>query len=646
MKIPGNTSKFRSLTFTLAVAFLALSAIMLMISSSMNMYFSIQTQQSVIDSQQKLIAKEAADSVRGFIAEKFSELEGAVKLCDMGISTNEEQKKVLDKLLGIEHSFRQIATLDMQGNELAKVSRLSSLQVGYLNEEVLHDFFTDAEKERQISPIFIDETTSEPLIIISVPITDIFGDLKGVLVADVNLKFMWDLVAGIKVGESGTTYVVDGDGNLIAFSDISRVLRRESLIYLDEVSEFAMGNEKVHTDEAEISIGITGNQVVTTHAHLGIPDWAVVVEMPVEEAYRDVIMELTLSVAVIIMSFVLAILAGFYLSRRITRPIISLRDAAIKIGKGNLDAKIRVKTKNEVGELASAFNQMTGDLKKSRKKLEEYSRTLEEKVKERTKELEIKDKKLLSQNVDLKRLDKEKDEFISIAAHELKTPLTSIKGFAQLMQNDKIMGDKEKRKHYLELVNENTVRLYNLILDLVDSSRLSLGKLDLDITEVDASKVFSDIRENMSIVIKEKGIKPVFSMGQNIPKMSADPERLMQIIRNLIVNATHFTPKGGTISLSVMKKGDFVQFEIKDTGEGIPKEKQKHIFSRFYQADASLTRKVKGSGLGLSICQGLVELMGGKIWFKSAEGKGTTFYFTLPIYKEGAKIGKKDNGSG
>ena len=134
----------------------------------------------------------------------------------------------------------------------------------------------------------------------------------------------------------------------------------------------------------------------------------------------------------------------------------------------------------------------------------------------------------------------------------------------------------------------------------------------------------------MGLMIKQKGITPVFSIQKNLPKLKADPERTLQIIRNLIVNAIHFTEKG-EISLKISKQNNYVQFEVSDTGEGIPKDKQKFIFSKFYQADQSLTRKVKGSGLGLSVSKGLVELMHGKIWFKSVEGKGTTFYFTLPL---------------
>ena len=204
-----------------------------------------------------------------------------------------------------------------------------------------------------------------------------------------------------------------------------------------------------------------------------------------------------------------------------------------RVESGNFKELIQIKNKDEIGNLALAFNQMTKNLKNSREKIEDYSKNLENKVKERT-------KKLQKANAKLKELDKEKDEFISIAAHELKTPLTSIKGFAQLMNADAVMKDKDKMKHYLGLVNSNTVRLYNLILDIVDSSRLSLGKLKLEIKEVDANEIFNDVKENMSIVISENGITPEFSIERGIRKIMADPERLLQIIRNLVVNATHF----------------------------------------------------------------------------------------------------------
>lgn len=493
------------------------------------------------------------------------------------------------------------------------------------------------------------------------------SELAGVLGFDIPTTSMFTEFVNIDPSESSYTLIVKNNGDFISssekiFTDFgmdagdsnimgSRVIKDQQLSGIftstgKKEGVFMIEADAEHTQRIVTfsSISSFGGKLLTVSPLDEIIQVQKEKASEIQQAINNVAINGILYVVVI--TLIIIFMSFYFSDNNIIKPVTRLKEGIENLEKTGFGSKIPVTSRDEIGELTISFNEMAGNLKESRKKLEDYSRNLEKKVKDRTRELEVKDKKLLMQNDELKRLDKEKDEFISIAAHELKTPLTSIKGFAQLMQNDKVMGDKGKRKHYLELINQNTVRLYNLILDLVDSSRLSLGKLSLDISEVDVNKISNDIKENMSMVIKEKGITPAFSIGEGLPKVSADPERLMQVIRNLMVNAIHFTSKGGTISLSILKKGDFVQFDIKDNGEGIPKEKQNHIFSRFYQADSSLTRKVKGSGLGLSICQGLVQLMGGKIWFKSVEGKGTSFYFTLPIYKAGAKSGKKNNDSG
>jgi len=398
--------KFRSLTFTIAIAFLALSMSLLVIASGLDIYFSFQAQQEVVSEQQQMVAREAANSVSDFVSEKFSVMEAAVRVGELIDASRESRGLIMEKLLGIEDSFRQLSLLDAHGREIAVTSRLSHAESGSLTDRAGDEMFSHLSGgENYISSIYIDEITSEPMVIMAVPIRDIFGKSEGTLIAEVNLKFMWDLVGRMQIGKKGLAYVVDMDGNLIAFGDISQVLRGDNLAYLEEVAEF-MNNEKHAKGEVRISTGIIGTSVVSNHVSLGVPDWAVVVELPVDEAYEDVFVELSLLGMVLVLSFVLAIVSGFYLSRRITRPIINLRDAAIRIGKGSLDTQIRVKAGNEVGELASAFNQMTIDLKKSRKELEEYSKNLEEKVKERTKELEKSKKELEETNYDLERFNK------------------------------------------------------------------------------------------------------------------------------------------------------------------------------------------------------------------------------------------------
>ena len=292
-----------------------------------------------------------------------------------------------------------------------------------------------------------------------------------------------------------------------------------------------------------------------------------------------------------------------------------------------IDVEISGKVvRNDKGKIVG-LQGATRDITKRKiaeKKLKEAYESLEIRVKERTAELE-------QAYNELKSLDKQKDMFISIAAHELKTPLTTIQGFTQVLKDKSIPLDIKQKENYLNLINKNTQRLYNLILDLLDSTRLSLGKIKIDLCNVDVRKVFSEVNDSMEVIIKEKGITPKFNLEKGMPKIMADPQRVMQVLRNLIINAVHATAKGGTISLTARRKGNLMQFEVKDTGIGIPKADQKYLFSRFYQADDSQRKKFTGSGLGLSICKGMIELMNGKIWFESQSGKGTTFYFTLPV---------------
>jgi len=351
---------------------------------------------------------------------------------------------------------------------------------------------------------------------------------------------------------------------------------------------------------------------------------------------------LSIVIILVITSYML-----YNLSSTLKEPLAELMKGTEKISLFDFNYRINITANNELAELAESFNSMTELLQKSKAALEEYNKNLENKVSERTSELENRDKQLLDinrkleeanahmdeANRKLKALDVQKDEFISVAAHELKTPLTSIKGFTQVLNDKTIFSDTEKSSHYLDLISKNTERLYDLVVDLVDSSRISMGKLKLNIDTIDVYDLFNDIKENTSFSIQSKGLSAEFNIAENLPKITGDYERTMQVLRNFISNSTKFTTQG-MILLHVYCEGDYVRFDVKDTGQGIPDENKASIFSRFYQVDSTMTRKVGGSGLGLSICKGLVEGMGGKIGFESELGKGSTFYFKLPVVAE------------
>jgi signal transduction histidine kinase len=231
---------------------------------------------------------------------------------------------------------------------------------------------------------------------------------------------------------------------------------------------------------------------------------------------------------------------------------------------------------------------------------------------------------------ELKKLDKKKDEFISIASHELQTPMASMHGFSQLLQDKKVFKDKEKRKKYLKIIENETTRLSKMVKNMLNLSRIDMGTLSFDVEDVDVNEFLEEIQLQMEHTAKEKRLKLIVETNEKLSKMRVDKEKLRQILINLITNSIKYTEKG-SITVSAEQQDDSIKFTVADTGIGIPKSKHEKIFERFYQVESPFTRKVLGAGLGLSIVKEFVDVMDGKIWLKSKVGKGSTFYFILPI---------------
>ncbi len=354
----------RSLAATLTTALLVLSLGTVLVVN-LTLFFLIgRAIQDSINSQQTLAAQEAANVVASFIQEKFSVLETAVKLGAPTAASPEEQKRTLEDLLGLDRAFRQSILFDSQGQDLVKVSRVSQTAAEQLLDRVEGDLFAQARQgNRYISSVYIDEATSEPMVVMAVPAVDILGDFQGTLLAEVNLKFMWDLVDRLKVGETGLAYVVDRQGNLLALGDISRVLRGENTSQLEAVGRFMRSSASADTAATSISRGINGTRVVGTFVPLGVPDWAVVTELPLGEAYQSGIQTTVISAIVALVVALLAGLLAVYLSRRLIRPVLDLTTTAGRIAAGETDLQAAVKGPAEVVSLATAFNSMTAQLR-------------------------------------------------------------------------------------------------------------------------------------------------------------------------------------------------------------------------------------------------------------------------------------------
>jgi len=317
---------------------------------------------SIIAGQQSLIAQEAADTVKGFIQEKLRVLSVAAYISNFENSSSEERGLALSRLLGMEPSFRHITLLNQQLKEVYSLSRTSSQAMTKLATETKAQIEEHLRRgENYVGAVYIDETTFEPMVLTAVPIKNVFGDLRGALVTEINLKFMWDLVASLQIGEKGVAYVVDRKGNLLAFTDVSRVLRGENLSGLTEVAAFIKQESPV-AGQISVARGIFDTQVLTSHIPLVEPDWAVVVELPLSEAYAPVTRAVIVSILITLFSLALAVFVGRYLARQITKPLIKLRDATRTISEGNLDTEIDITSADEIGELAATFNHMVQNI--------------------------------------------------------------------------------------------------------------------------------------------------------------------------------------------------------------------------------------------------------------------------------------------
>ncbi len=384
MKFPQKQSQApQSLATTLAVSFFTLSAVVLLISAALQIFFNVRSQEEIVTGQQQLLAQDAAKTVSGFVQEKFSVLETAAQLIKPSATSREEQEQILNRLIGLQPALRQVVLLDTQEQPLSQASRLSttaSRLVEQLKDEVLVGI---RQHQRYISPVYFDATTSEPLVIMAVPAANALGDLQGTVVSEVNLKFMWDLVYQLGAGGTGEAYVVDRQGRLLAYSsDIARVLERETVAEVGEVSEFMADPEAVDSVTGEIYTGIGGTAVIGTFVPLDTPDWAVVVEQPWAEAYRSVILLGGFAVGGALAIAVLGGLVGVYMARRLAGPLVNLMGTANRITGGELELQAAVAGPAEVSSLALAFNSMTGQLRQT-------LAGLEEQVTARTHRLEI-----------------------------------------------------------------------------------------------------------------------------------------------------------------------------------------------------------------------------------------------------------------
>jgi signal transduction histidine kinase len=289
-----------------------------------------------------------------------------------------------------------------------------------------------------------------------------------------------------------------------------------------------------------------------------------------------------------LLAVIVALGVTFFISRNILFPVRALTAAAHKWGKGDLSQRVTITDKSEIGDMAATFNSMAANLER---------------------------------DIQLRR------EMIADVAHELRSPLTNIRGYLEAVRDNIVQPDEKT----IGTIYDETMMLSRLIADLQELSLAESGELKLYCENIDSPDLIKQAISAVQGKALGKGLALDMDTPAGLPQIYVDPLRIKQVLLNLLGNAIAHTPRGGAITVAAIENGDMIDISVTDTGEGIPADELENIFERFHRVDKSRTRATGGSGLGLTIARSLVEAHGGKITVKSELGKGSHFSFTLPI---------------
>lgn len=701
--------------------------------------------------RQQLIAEKTADNVDNFLASKVNSLTFQSQSTAMSELDETETKINLAFLMKGDDSLENVALVNNKGQETIAFSRQGELSV--LNDISSSDAFkatTFLAGKEYVGPITYNEA-SEPLITIAVPVlkydtsqnlgdlsTAEFGeyknpeDIQAVIIAKYNLKNLWESVLSTKIGDGGYAYVVDDRGNLVAHPEKDFLSKNKNLSSTAAVQDVI--NNQFETRQATSEVGTT---VINTPKETARANWAVIVEEPVSSIFSSIDYFIRVCTIIGIVVSIMALVMSLIFRKQIVAPIQKLTIGAKKIGSGDFDHSIKLKNKDELQELATAFNSMGLSIKELVRDLSDKNITLnieQAKLNSILRSVsdgvialnvrgeiisinppaaklvdklpdELQGKKLdeifhwvheakkftpkldktgithytellLSHGDDVsyldlvvsvidrkdselaviitihdltpgRELDVMKLDFVAIAAHELRTPLTVVRGYLNLINASAV--------HQLTIYNiENLQKaiigadqLSSLINNLLNISRIERGEMDIVVNKLDLAATISQIVEQYQVTatLKEQTIE--YSGPRKKVFVPGDVSAITEVVTNLLGNALKFTPVGGTVSVSLESDGNDAKIKVSDNGPGIPAALRTRLFTKFYRVERSLVAGNRGTGLGLYISKTIIDLHHGNIGLEPDNGHGSTFYFTLPIFRENkhAKLISQDKES-
>lgn len=636
------------MNFTTKLLFLSLGAV-LGVTIPLYLFLSYTSSQALEQEIQARLhgqAEHTMDKLDRMLFERHADMRLLANT--IGSAATPTPAQLTQWLLVHRRFYKAYYSLSFYDVHRVKIADTAGLSLGQIAKP---SQWATAVFEHGVASIGVDIHFSADLqknvVYFAVPVQNDQGNLLGAVVARMPVENLYYVLGGLQdktqhlevslFDVTGKMLYSTSESQLIGKSVLPAVTPEHIAAHLGKETFYQMATEQGYLD-------FKGNQ------------WTLVVHYPAKEALAAVTRLRVQAFLIGLTLILLALAVTTLMARRLVKPVLQLKEATLKLGRGEFQTTVVVNSKDEIGQLAHTFNQMAQRLLENMKALEqkeellkEYNQRLEEEVAAQTEELAAANEELQAHSEDLwhknKLLEQAKETaelakrqadlanqaksaFLANMSHELRTPLNGILGYTQILSRDKSLTPKQQEG--IGVIQRSGEYLLTLINDVLDLAKIEAGRVELYPTEIRFDDLLQGVVDLFKMRTEQKGITFHYEALSHLPtSIRADEKRLRQVLINLLGNSVKFTPQG-SVTLKVGYHNEKIRFQIEDTGIGIAATDLARIFQPFQQSGDG-TYRAEGTGLGLSITQKIIEMMGGQVQVESILGTGSVFWFAVDL---------------